>query len=212
MSEASDPDVSATSPDPTLAALVPQPSRRRNVLLAVAGAFILWAAWASQPILQPSVGRHGSSGSWSALGPHHELVAAITLTADTWPYATLAGVDGVAGADVAGAWLLPGTTDLEALPSQRPAEYATGLDLLRAQLPGKDLDGAELPQRLHNGGQATLIILWDITDCSRLREDEQVRVEIESLLGTTSRAPLAAFASPGFDRQTLLSSGTCPAA
>lgn len=206
---ASDPDSSTAVADPTLSTLVPQPSRRRNLLLGVVGAFILWAAWASPPMLRPSIARLGSSGLWSALGPHHQVLVVVGLTADVWPYATLSGVDDVAGADVAGAWLLPSAIDNVTFALTQ-ADYANGLAYLKAQLPGQDLEAAKLPQRLRNDGTATLIILWDITNCSHLQASEPVNIEIRSVLGTTRRTSLVEFARPGFDLKTLVDSGTCP--
>jgi hypothetical protein len=137
------------------------------------------------------------------------VLVAVALQPDVWPYATVSAVDDVAGAKVAGAWLLPNVTD-SVLPAGRAGEYATGLDYLRAGLPGVELGAAELPQRLHDGKPALLIILWEITDCSRLRASERVRIEIRSVLGTTTRETLVELAAPGFDVATLASSGTCP--
>jgi hypothetical protein len=56
-----------------------------------------------------------------------------------------------------------------------------------------------------------LIILWDIVDCSRLQATGPATIEIRSVLGTTTRVPLPEFAGPGFDLETLLTSGSCPA-
>lgn len=206
---ASDPDPSTAVADPTLSTLVPQPSRRRNLLLAVVGAVILWAAWVSPPMLRPSVAVLGSFGQWSALGPHHQVLVVVGLTADVWPSATLTGVDDLAGADIAGAWLLPGVLDNDPLPLA-PADSANGLEYLTAQLADQDLQAAELPQRLDDDGPATLIILWDVTNCSQLTASEQVTIEIRSVLGTTTRTSIGGFASPGFDLETLVKSATCP--
>lgn len=210
MVDASDPESSTAFADATLLTLVPQPSRFRNVLLGVAGAVILLAAVASPPMLRPSVARLGSSGQVTALGPHPQVVVIVSLTPEVWPYATLSGVDDVPGAHVAGAWLLPGVTDLVTFPALKPADYPTGLDYLKAQLPNENLDGASLPQRLHQDGHATLIILWDITDCSHLKETDRVKIEIRSILGTTTQASLPEFACPGWLINSLVSTGTCP--
>jgi hypothetical protein len=90
------------------------------------------------------------------------------------------------------------------------ADYATGLDYLRASFPRADFGRASrLPQSLDQGESAQLFILWDITDCSRLVLGRQGQIELTSILGTTTHEQL-----PSLVAETLLGTppgnGACP--
>jgi hypothetical protein len=201
--------ISTTESDPTLLTLVPPPSRLRSILLVAAGALTLSATWASPRLLQPLIDRGGANGTWLALGDQHQVLVALSLDPDVWPHATLSSIDNVAGAEVSGAWLLPGTPDV--FPTHlNTAAYATGGDYLRAQLPKQDWSSIQLPQTF-TSDSARLIILWTITDCSQLKTTERVQANIKTALTTSIHRVLTDIAMPGFDLAALRDSGTCPA-
>ena len=201
-------NIEASIDDPTLAALVPQRSRRRNLILVAVGVFVLLGAWGSQPMLRPSFSSN-YAGSWSALGPHHQVLTIVSLAPDSWPYSDAIGIDNVDGAQVSGAWIVPdaqGRMDA----SVQYADFPTGLAYLKALLPDADLDRDALPQRLRRGTPTQLIVLWNIDSCARLGPDASVRVELRSVLRTTSRANLPEFFHPGSNPDLLAQFATCP--
>ena len=194
--------------DPSLLALVPASSTRRNLALAAAALVVLWGVWVSPALLRPSVG-HSDAGQWSALGPHHEVLVIVSLEPHAWPWAELESVHDVSGARVEGAWLIDQAMEnLDA--GLVSANFASGLAYLRAGLPQRDLPSAALPQRMNDGASTQLVILWEITDCSKLRPDDRVTLELRSAVRTRRRQPIADFAAPGFDIDTLHETGSCP--
>lgn len=165
--------------DPSVLQLVPASSRRRNVLLVAAGLAVLALAWFSPTVLRPSLG-HSSGGSWSAIGPPHQVLAIVDLEPEVWPSARIVSVGDVPGAEVERAWIVG------------PA------------------DAAEmLPQRIGNGDHTQLAVLWHITDCARLQPTDWAEVRLQSALHTSSTDELPDTASPGFDVDTLRREGVC---
>lgn len=197
--------------DPSLEALVPRRSRFRNLALGAAGVAVLVGAFMSPAMLRPSVVSESDvSGSWSALAPHPWILAVVELQADAWPKVDVQSVADLPGARVAGAWVL--ADGLATFDDQLdPGAFASGEDFLEAALAPGSLPVADaLPRSLDLGETASLVILWEITDCSQLGAGVEAQVELKTVLGTTNHQGLGSLSAPGFDVQTLTESGICP--
>lgn len=176
----------ATAPasDPTLLALIPRPSRRRNTILAVAAVAVLVGLWFSPDLLRPSVIGDSGGGSWGPAGAH-EVRSTIDLDPRGWPWFTIESVADLPGATVEDAWVPP-----------------------RGDQPSAS---DRLPQRAHTGTTTQLVILWKIVDCGRLVEKAVPTVTFRTAVGTSTVEPLSAIAGPAFDYATLVTAGVCPA-
>lgn len=207
--------VTATDPapppaDPDVEALVPRPSRVRGWALVLVAVIVLALAAVSRPVLRPEL--TSDAGHWGPVAGH--VLDGVRVTTDGWPSTTVVSVGDVPGARVAEAWLLPDGTEGFGAPDGREATDAR--DHLAAMYPGADLDGARLPQRVGRGEAAWLVVLWDVTDCSALT-DEQPEIRVRSVLGPTRAAEssgpggLLDILSPAYDVQLLREEGVCPA-
>jgi hypothetical protein len=204
----------STAPEssPTLSTLIPQPSIRRNLILASATLLLLVGAWTSPQVLRPSdVSGHSGGGGSTSLARQRQVLTTVQLTPDGWPNMGLQSVDDVTGARVAGAWVLPERL-AQSQVETNPADYASGLDYLRASFPHNDFGvTSRLPHRLELGESAQLLILWDIADCTVLARGKPPRAELVSILGIHTREQLPDWASPRFALDSETENGICPA-
>ena len=63
--------------------------------------------------------------------------------------------------------------------------------------------------RLRAGDDAVVAVRWQVTDCDALDPRTRPVTHLRGPLGTTTTQRLPAMAGPGFDLETLRSSGTC---
>lgn len=203
--------VTRTAPesDPTLATLIPQRSIWRNLILASAATLLLVGVWSSPQLLRPSVISKSLAGSSTSLAREHQVLATVQLTPEGWPSVGVQSVGDLPGAKLGGAWVLPGPL-VEPQAVADPANFATGLDYLRASFPHANFGAAsQLPQRLDRGESAQLVILWDITDCSRLIPGQEPKIELTSILGTKTYERLPDVFGPEFALNTQNEKGAC---
>ena len=205
---------SSTAPelDPTLATLIPQPSIKRNLLLASTALLVLLGLWASLLVLRPSVVRDEfTNGTSTVLARQHQVLTVLGLAPEGWPYVGVQSVGDLPGAKVAGAWVFADAM-VESQVANQPYLYPTGLDYLRASFPRGDFGAANrLPQRLDPGKPAQIFILWDITDCSLLTESQQPQIELTSILWIKTREQLPDWAAPSFAIDSPGEADLCPA-
>lgn len=162
------------TPDPTLATLIPEPSRRRNVTLAALAVVLLVGAWFGAPLLRPSL----KQDSWGSIGPFKDVpVSLIRVTAAG--AVTVERVTGSDSTEVAGAWVVPDADGWARLTDEY-SPSATPEDLLRAS--GINPDAAALPQPLADGETVWLMVAWNVTDCPT--------VDLTSWGDVTVRSPL----------------------
>jgi hypothetical protein len=210
MTDATPVTTPAPDVDPTLSALIPQPSIRRNLFLAAGALLLLAGVWASAPVLRPSVVGQTSAGTSTVLAGGDQVLTMVELTPDGWPNVGVQSVKDLPGAKVAAAWVLPGAF-ADPLASIDPAAYTTGLDYLRASFPHRSFDAtSQLPHRLARGEPAQLFILWDITACSALIEGQRPQIELTSIFRTNTHELLPDFAGPWFALDAGSETGACP--
>jgi hypothetical protein len=209
MSDAT-PTTTAPDDDPTLSTLIPQRSIRRNVLLAAGSLLLLAGVWASAPVLRPSVVGQTSAAASTVLAGGDQVLTMVELTPQGWPNVGVQSVADLPGAKVTGAWVLPGAF-VDPPASTNPANYAKGVDYLRASFPHRRFDAtSELPQRLTRGEPAQLFILWDITACSALTEGQRPQIELTSILRTSTHELLLDYAGPFLALDAGAETGACP--
>ncbi len=109
------------TPDPTLATLIPEPSRRRTVALAALGVALLAAAWFLVPLLRPTLTQdavsHRSSSKDVPVSVY-EVTTAESLTIER--------VTGNPAAEVVGAWIVPGADGWADLTDTPPGRDTGG--------------------------------------------------------------------------------------
>ncbi|MHB1474593.1 MAG: hypothetical protein ACYDDU_00605 [Dermatophilaceae bacterium] len=91
-----------------------------------------------------------------------------------------------------------------------PSGYSRALGLDTVELL-TFLGASQLPHRLDRGESAQLVILWDITDCSRLIRGQRPQIELTSILGTNTHEQLPDWVGPEFALNTQTENGACPA-
>jgi len=177
--------------DPTLAALVPAPTRTRNALLTTAAAVVLVAAWFSPQLLRPTLDGTTDgvvdvgSGGTTAVPGTHRLATAVVLDPRAVGPLTVVAVDDVPGARVVGAWVHGGDlTDASAL-------------LTWADAPSGSPEGraGALPAAVGEGDQ--LEVLWQVDDCAAFDAAATVTVHLRSVLGMTTTNELTHDWNPG---------------
>ncbi len=208
-----DETVNETAPDPSMAMLAPTSTRRRNLLLALAGFALLAAAWLSPALLRPSVvpANGAGAGSWHALPSNRQVLTMTQVTARTWPNVELRSVVDVPGADVAGTWMIDDAVLAGFDDAIEESAFDSGEAYLRAAMPAFDTGADSLPRRLGHGQSAILVVLWNVAGCDVLDTPEPVPAPIElgTVIRTGRREELPPIAAPGFDVDTLRRSGTC---
>lgn len=202
--------------DPTLAALVPAATRRRNVALVTAAVLALGAAWFSPRVLGPALDDGGWGGSADVGTADRTVAVTLTSTPLVWPWATVTAVDDAPGATVLGAWLMPADDARRALedggaPAAEPGPR-TGRQALGGAYPVDRLEATALPQRLRTGEEATLAILWRIDDCGALDPAHEPVVRVRTVLGTPATTTIDATFGPAGDMTADLprDAGVCP--
>lgn len=145
------------TPDPTLATLIPEPSRRRNVTLAALAVVLLVGAWFGAPLLRPSL----KQDAWGITGPFKETPATLVRVTAAGAV-TIEGVTGNGDIEVVGAWVVPDEDGWARLADEySPSD--TPEDLLRAS--GINPDAAALPHALDDGETAWLLVAWRVEGC-----------------------------------------------
>ncbi len=204
----------ASHPDPSMEALVPRSSRRRNTIGVGLAIILLAVAWWSPRLLRPEVERVANGGgSWMALASHEQVLVDVPLVAHGWPSVEVEEVRSVRGAGVAGAWVVlgPGIVDIGA---GDPGGFDDGEAYL-SSLVAEPLAALELPRSIDDGAEARLFVIWDIVDCAALAaahdpETDRLTVALRTPIGTEVESMLDAIGVPGFDVETLRRSGACP--
>jgi len=202
-----------SAPDPSMTQLAPRPSRTRDRLLLVAGAVALVAAVFSPNVLRPSVNEPNgsSSGIWSALPSHQEVMTITSITAQTWPRVDVRSIDNVPGARLAGAWLVDDSALADFDDALDESSYQSGVAYIEAAMPSFDAESDSLPQSLGHDDHAFLIVLWDIESCDAFDVVPTVpaRVDTRTIVRTSNTEDLPDIAAPGFDVDALRQTGTC---
>lgn len=161
--------MSAATVDPTLEALVPRGSARRNAALVAAYLVLLVGLWYLPPLLRPGLDT-SPGGSWREFADERRVVLLAGVTPHGWGGVEVRSVGDVPGAHVVGAWLVDGElsggyhgrtdTPGQLPPGTSALDYATGL-------PGVG-DDTRLPRAVPAGADGTLVVLWQIDDCAAL--------------------------------------------
>lgn len=160
-----------TTADPTLEALVPRGSARRNAVLVVLGLALLVAAW-FLPRLQPGIG--GSPGaSWRWFADERQVLLVTAVQPSTWGGVEVRSVGGVSGAHVVDAWVVDadwmGGEDAPPAVTGRPVDGMSAHDAVAAL---GLRDDERLPHRVAGDGAATLVVLWQVDEgCAELSDD-----------------------------------------
>lgn len=170
------------TPDPTLAALIPQPSRRRNGALAALAVALLAGAWFAAPVLHPDL-RQDAFGD---IGPFKDVPASLIRVTAAGAL-TIERVTGTESTEVAGAWIVPDADGWARLTDEY-SPSATPEDLLRAS--GINPDAAALPQSLADGETVWLMVAWHVTDCPTVDLTSWGDVTVRSPLGIERTLPL----------------------
>lgn len=197
-----------------MARLAPQSSRRRNVLLLVAGVAVLVAAAFSPIFLRPSVlddnGAFG--GSWTALPTNHQVITMTQLAPANWPGVDVRSVGDVPGASVAQAWLIDEATQSTFDDAIDEADFDSGVEYLTAAMPALDVAADSLPSHVDRNESAMLVVLWNIENCDPFAAatPELPRIELRTIVRTSRHQTLPDIAAPSFSLDTLRESGTCP--
>ena len=194
--------------DPTMAALVPLRSRRRDVATLLAAVVALLAVgWFG---VNGRPGLESSSSTGTAL-PGAQLLIAAQARATGILGPTLTSLTPPPGARVAGAWVLDAAD-----PLLGGTTGAWDEQDVRDQLLAGARAGSALPQKLRAGREVQIVVLLDVVDCSALASDGigplagSSTAHLRSTIGLTADIPLATL---GYwaDRQTLVQQGSCPA-
>jgi hypothetical protein len=202
-----------TAPDPSMAQLAPSPSPARNRLLISAVVVALVAAVFSPNILRPSVSgpNSDSTGSWSALPSHRQVMTTASVAARTWPRVDIYSIDDVPGAQLVRAWVVDESVLAGFDDTLDESSYESGLSFITAAMPEFDAERDALPQSVGWGDSTFLILLWDIDSCDVLDvvPAASARVESRTTFRTSSKENLPAYAAPGFDVELLRRTGAC---
>jgi len=71
--------------------------------------------------------------------------------------------------------------------------------------------GAEpLPAGVAGGTGAVLVVAWEVTDCTLLREDVGPTLELRSAVGAPGTVQLEPMLGPAYDLTLLEEQGICP--
>lgn len=190
--------VEGPAPDPTVGTLLPARSTGRNAALAAAAVLALVGAWWSPQLLRPTIAPW-SGGTWGVAPADGTVVATSEVWRTESPGITLVRVRDMPGARVLGAWLTAGLDEAGGPgPTEKVGEFIANL-------------GAEpLPGGLAGGTGATLVVAWEITDCTLLREDVGPTLELRSAVGAPGTVQLDPMLGPAYDLTLLEEQGICP--
>lgn len=190
--------VEGPAADPTVGTLLPARSTARNVALAAAAVLVLVGAWWSPALLRPTIAPW-NGGVWGVTPVDRSIVATSTVWRTESPGITVVRVRDVPGARVAGAWLTNGPEGPGGPgPTEKVGEYVASL-------------GAEpLPAGLAGNSGRQLIVAWEITDCTLLREDVGPTLELRSAVGAPGTVQLDPMLGPAYDLTLLEEQGICP--
>lgn len=186
--------------DPTLASLVPRPSRRRDALLVVlALAALVAAGWLGSA---SRLDLRGQSGGGELL-PDGRVAQAVEVDGRVVPGTRVVAVDAPAGTRVAAVWVL------DADDADPFAEVAGLRDAVAARQSAGD--PGTLPRAVPSAG-LRLLVLLEVEDCTLVADDapgspgSDGAVEVRSPLGSEHRLDLVAFTWP---REDLEAAGAC---
>ena len=176
-----------------------------GIALVVAAAMVI--AWFAPPLLNPRLAS-GEHWFWSsgvfAMMPGSSFALAGMEAPSTQSVVTIAGVNDISGASVAGVWITRPDQDDAMLsawdivskrvcPDQENCHPQPGVGsdlgefMMAWQEAGAPIQGNDLPRKLQQG--QSLWILWEITDCSlaytNVDVDPLEGVRIRGLFGIT---------------------------
>lgn len=190
--------MSQATVDPTLEALVPRGSARRNAVLVVLGLALLAAAWFAPTALKPSLGTT-SGGMWQEFPSARQVVVVGSIEPRAWGGVRVRSVGDVPGAHVVAAWatdddLWSGDPDGPDVISSATSAHDQGMS---AQDYVESLgltDAQRLPRTVAGDGDATLVVLWQIDGCTG-QTDRSPQVGLGTRWGLTSSEmlPFSAF-------------------
>lgn len=167
--------MASTTPDPTLATLVPESSARRNAVLAALAVALLAAAWFTAPLLRPTLAQE----AWGSAGPFEDNPASLVRVTAAGPL-TIERVTGTDVTEAVGAWVVPDDDGWADLADEYSPD-ATPADLLHAS--GINPDAAALPHALAGGETVWLLVAWRLTGCPTLDMTSWGDVVVRSPLG-----------------------------
>jgi hypothetical protein len=148
--------------DPTIDALVPRGSARRNAVLVGLAVLLLAGLWYVPPLLRPALG-----DSDGGMVREYVVDRQVVQLAGIEPHGTggveVRSVGNVSGAHVLGAWVVAGNVwngEAPATPDgPSPRGFVASLGVG---------DGDKLPRTVASGAEATLVVLWQVDDCQAL--------------------------------------------
>lgn len=159
--------MSQATADPTIEALVPRGSAVRSASLVVIALMLLVAAWVLPPVLRPAVLGANGGGEVVPVTPGRRVVTTALLQPQGLGGVRVNRVDAVPGVHLVDAWVVDGWRSYAA-PT---VAFPSGDDVL-AEL-GVDAR-ARVPVHVPSGREATLVMLWQVDDCSALTDDGAV--------------------------------------
>ncbi|ACZ30123.1 hypothetical protein Xcel_1092 [Xylanimonas cellulosilytica DSM 15894] len=156
--------------DPTLASLVPTRTRTRNAVLVVAGICLLLAAAFSPRVLRPTFADGNSGGTLSVAAGDRTIVTIVQGGTNAWPWATITGAVAPPGTHVVGMWVTsgPGSPLDDTFPPASSGPETTWQDLLAPS--GVAIAANTPPQRVTRSHDATAVVVWQVDDCTALRD------------------------------------------
>ena len=158
--------MSTATVDPTLEALVPRGSAWRNTVLVVLGLALLAAAWFLPPVARPSIGT-ASGASWREFAAARQVVLVAGLEPRTPAGLQVRAVEDVPGAHVVAAWATDDRLEaVEDAAAATPEGRGLSASDYAAALGVTDAD--RLPRTVAPDGDATLVVLWQLDDCTAL--------------------------------------------
>lgn len=168
--------------DPTVATLIPEPSRRRTVALTGLAVALLAAAWFVAPLLRPTLTQSGS-GVTGPFGDSPATLYQVTAAGSL----TIERVTGSEGFEVAGAWVVPDDDGWPRLADEYSPSGAPE-DLLHAS--SINPDAAALPHELADGETVWILVAWRVTGCPVGEPGSWGEITVRSRLGIERDQPL----------------------
>lgn len=156
--------MSQATADPTIEALVPRGSVVRSASLVVIALMVIVAAWVLPPVLRPAVLGANGAGEAAPVTPGRRVVTTALLQPQGLGGVRINRVDAVPGVHLVDAWVVDGWRTT----GSPPAAFRAGDDVLAALGVGPE---ARVPVHVPSGREATLVMLWQVDDCSALTDD-----------------------------------------
>lgn len=167
-------------------------------MLVVLAVVLLAGLWYLPPVLKPGIGAT-PGGVWAEFPTDRQVLLVTGMEPHGWGGVEIRSVDDLSGARVVDAWAVSSDlwSDYMAAPAQVPAP-GSARDLV-ASLGLGDVD--RLPRTLPSGGEATLVVLWQLDDCASLTRMPPT-VNVAARWGATradqmSYSPFSVYTYPG---------------